>query len=287
MEPSREVRAALTRALPRASSHPPLVDRAVDVRRSRRLAGRRVPPGLRPARAPGHIARRPRGRRGAGAGRLRAHPRPAEPNRPGQGHGVPAVGRHQRRPVAPAAQDGPAPAPPPPPPLAVAAEVAGVAAAERTEMLSALDALPNRQREVLLLRYYLDLSESEIAETLGISTGRSSSTPTAACPPCRRRWEPSDESPARGACRPRRATAPTSWPSPPWPWRLRSTLADAADVPCGPATTCWPTSATGPSGAARPSGRWSPASACSSSASPRLALVYGGQAVSDGGQLAR
>ena len=60
---------------------------------------------------------------------------------------------------------------PPPPPLAVAAEVAGLAAAERTEMLSALDTLPNRQREVLLLRYYLDLSENEIAETLGISTG--------------------------------------------------------------------------------------------------------------------
>jgi RNA polymerase sigma-70 factor (sigma-E family) len=60
---------------------------------------------------------------------------------------------------------------PPPPSLAVAAEVDGVAAAERAEMLSALSSLPNRQREVLLLRYYLDLSESEIAETLGISTG--------------------------------------------------------------------------------------------------------------------
>jgi RNA polymerase sigma-70 factor (sigma-E family) len=60
---------------------------------------------------------------------------------------------------------------PPPPPLAMAAEVAGMAAAERTEMLTALACLPNRQREVLLLRYYLDLSESEIAETLGISTG--------------------------------------------------------------------------------------------------------------------
>jgi RNA polymerase sigma-70 factor (sigma-E family) len=60
---------------------------------------------------------------------------------------------------------------PPPPPLAVAAEVDGVAAAERTEMLAALERLPNRQREVLVLRYYIDLSENEIAETLGISTG--------------------------------------------------------------------------------------------------------------------
>ena len=32
-------------------------------------------------------------------------------------------------------------------------------------------ALPTRQREVVALRYYLDLSESQIAETLGISNG--------------------------------------------------------------------------------------------------------------------
>ena len=33
------------------------------------------------------------------------------------------------------------------------------------------DALPQRQREVLALRYYLDLSEAEIADALGISRG--------------------------------------------------------------------------------------------------------------------
>jgi RNA polymerase sigma factor (sigma-70 family) len=38
-------------------------------------------------------------------------------------------------------------------------------------VLDALRALPERQREVLALRYYLDLSEAEIAETLGISKG--------------------------------------------------------------------------------------------------------------------
>ena len=38
-------------------------------------------------------------------------------------------------------------------------------------MLRALRELPVRQREVLVLRYYLDLSEAEIAETLGISRG--------------------------------------------------------------------------------------------------------------------
>ena len=32
-------------------------------------------------------------------------------------------------------------------------------------------ALPRRQRECLVLRYYLDLSETEIAATLGISNG--------------------------------------------------------------------------------------------------------------------
>jgi RNA polymerase sigma-70 factor (sigma-E family) len=43
--------------------------------------------------------------------------------------------------------------------------------ARRATVLSALRALPRRQREVLALRYYLDLSEAEIADTLGISRG--------------------------------------------------------------------------------------------------------------------
>lgn len=41
----------------------------------------------------------------------------------------------------------------------------------RRAVLDALALLPRRQREVLALRYYLDLSEAEIATTLGISTG--------------------------------------------------------------------------------------------------------------------
>ncbi|HYF72763.1 MAG TPA: SigE family RNA polymerase sigma factor [Nocardioides sp.] len=45
------------------------------------------------------------------------------------------------------------------------------AADQRSAVLDALRALPQRQREVLALRYYLDLSESEIADTLGISRG--------------------------------------------------------------------------------------------------------------------
>jgi RNA polymerase sigma factor (sigma-70 family) len=45
------------------------------------------------------------------------------------------------------------------------------AVAARRDVLEALAALPERQREVLVLRYYGDLSEAEIAEALGISRG--------------------------------------------------------------------------------------------------------------------
>jgi RNA polymerase sigma-70 factor (sigma-E family) len=41
----------------------------------------------------------------------------------------------------------------------------------RARVLDALRQLPTRQREVLALRYYLDLAEAEIAATLGISRG--------------------------------------------------------------------------------------------------------------------
>ena len=41
----------------------------------------------------------------------------------------------------------------------------------RGAVIDAMAGLPRRQREVLALRYYLDLSEREIAETLGISPG--------------------------------------------------------------------------------------------------------------------
>ena len=59
----------------------------------------------------------------------------------------------------------PAPAPAP---------AAGDTAVDRAEMQRVLDAvrtLPERQAEVLLLRYHADLSEAEIADTLGVSPG--------------------------------------------------------------------------------------------------------------------
>jgi RNA polymerase sigma-70 factor (sigma-E family) len=42
---------------------------------------------------------------------------------------------------------------------------------EHERMLEVLGTLPRRQREVLVLRYYLDLSESQIADALDIAPG--------------------------------------------------------------------------------------------------------------------
>ena len=47
---------------------------------------------------------------------------------------------------------------------------------DRREVLAALARLPRRRREVLVLRYYLGLSEAEIAAVLGISPGTVKST---------------------------------------------------------------------------------------------------------------
>ena len=49
-------------------------------------------------------------------------------------------------------------------------------AEERKRVLAALAALSTRRREVLVLRYYLGLSEAEIAAVLGISAGTVKST---------------------------------------------------------------------------------------------------------------
>jgi len=59
------------------------------------------------------------------------------------------------------------------PALSVAdpADASALVRDRRDAVLDALRALPTRQREVLVLRHYLELSETEIAETLGISRG--------------------------------------------------------------------------------------------------------------------
>jgi RNA polymerase sigma-70 factor (sigma-E family) len=51
------------------------------------------------------------------------------------------------------------------------ADEALVVAERRRQVLAALQALPDRQREVVVLRYYADLDEAAIAAALGISRG--------------------------------------------------------------------------------------------------------------------
>jgi RNA polymerase sigma-70 factor (sigma-E family) len=51
------------------------------------------------------------------------------------------------------------------------AEYAAFGTFEREAVMSALRRLPQRQREALVLRYYADLSEADIAAVMGISRG--------------------------------------------------------------------------------------------------------------------
>ena len=60
------------------------------------------------------------------------------------------------------------------PPLT--AEEAVMLSEDRRQVLTALTALPPRRREVLVLRFYLELSEAETAAVLGISPGTVKST---------------------------------------------------------------------------------------------------------------
>jgi RNA polymerase sigma-70 factor (sigma-E family) len=61
--------------------------------------------------------------------------------------------------------------PPERPPDELSAEVRAVANWEHQRLRAVLGTLARRQREVLVLRYWLDLSTAAIAETLGISPG--------------------------------------------------------------------------------------------------------------------
>ncbi|GAA1272761.1 SigE family RNA polymerase sigma factor [Planotetraspora phitsanulokensis] len=56
-------------------------------------------------------------------------------------------------------------------PDAPSAENGAIGELERTAVIEALRGLPTRQREALVLRYYGDLSEAEIANAMGISKG--------------------------------------------------------------------------------------------------------------------
>ena len=56
------------------------------------------------------------------------------------------------------------------------AESAAMDGEDRRAVLTAVAGLPRRSREVLALRYYLDLPDDEIAAALGVSRGTVSST---------------------------------------------------------------------------------------------------------------
>ncbi|MGE5291233.1 MAG: SigE family RNA polymerase sigma factor [Micromonosporaceae bacterium] len=60
---------------------------------------------------------------------------------------------------------------PKPAPDAPSAEQGAITLLERSAVVAALRTLPARQREALVLRYYGDLSEAQIADTMGISKG--------------------------------------------------------------------------------------------------------------------
>jgi RNA polymerase sigma-70 factor (sigma-E family) len=60
---------------------------------------------------------------------------------------------------------------PKPAPDMPSAEQGAISLLERTAVINALRTLPPRQREALVLKYYADLSEAQIASAMGISRG--------------------------------------------------------------------------------------------------------------------
>ena len=73
------------------------------------------------------------------------------------------------------------------------AEQEAVQHEEADRLWQAIAALPYRQRQVIVLRYYLDQSEAEIAETFEVSRGSARSTPAAAWPRSDAVWRPDHE----------------------------------------------------------------------------------------------
>ena len=58
-----------------------------------------------------------------------------------------------------------------PAPTVATPETAALGRDEHERVVAALRRLPERQREAVALRYYLDLSEADIAAAMGVSAG--------------------------------------------------------------------------------------------------------------------
>ncbi|WP_245681533.1 RNA polymerase sigma factor [Actinomadura kijaniata] len=65
-------------------------------------------------------------------------------------------------------------------PAVWSAESAAILSEDRREVMRALQRLPRRQREALVLRYYLDLTDEEVSQAMGIRPGTVRSTMTRA-----------------------------------------------------------------------------------------------------------
>ena len=141
---------------------------------------------------------------------------------PRAGGGVPAPDRGQPGPVgaAPPGRGGPVPAPPGRAGHRAQRRGGRARRAGRTPRCSPRSGnLPARQREALVLRYYLDLSEAQTAEAMGMSQGAVKSHTSRALAALRRAWRCRYEARGRPArersCAKRSRRGPTGSRSPP------------------------------------------------------------------------
>ncbi len=76
---------------------------------------------------------------------------------------------------------------------AASAETQALAGREHHRLREVLAGLPPRQRQVLVLRYWLDLDQNEIAATLGIAVGTVKATTSHALAKLRKAWPEGEE----------------------------------------------------------------------------------------------
>jgi len=74
-------------------------------------------------------------------------------------------------------------------PFVDSADLAAIQAFQQSAVIAALGRLPRRQREALVLRYYEDLSLTEIASVMGVAVGTVKSTLSKATAACARLLE--------------------------------------------------------------------------------------------------